>query len=105
MQEELDDARTARPVRLLGVNGIDLESDNALVVEGRTLPWLQDTRDAQVWGSWDVVYRDVVVLDVDNRRVFTFNLTSNDLGDAGRYAELKDLLLRLGNGDPVGEDG
>lgn len=104
MQQELDDARTTRPVHLLGVNGIDLESENASMVEGRSLPWLQDTRAAQVWGSWDVVYRDVVVLDVDNRRVFVFNLSSNDLGDAGRYAELKDLLTRLGNGEPVGAD-
>ncbi|MFH1810407.1 MAG: hypothetical protein ABIJ09_16820 [Pseudomonadota bacterium] len=71
------------------------------MVEGRHLPWLQDIRDKQVWGSWNVTYRDVVVLDVDNRRVFTYNLTSNNLADDAVYQELKDLLIRLANGEDL----
>jgi hypothetical protein len=63
------------------------------VCQGRTLPWLQDTPTVNVWGSWRVTWRDVVVLDADNKIVRVYNLTDNDLHDPAKYAELRGILL------------
>jgi len=93
MQHDIDTVATARPVRILGVNQAGQEADNALACQGRTLPWLQDTPAANVWGAWHVTWRDVVVLDADNKIVRVYNLTANDLADPARYAELRGILL------------
>jgi len=45
-----------------------------------------------VWVEWNVTYRDVVVLDVDNVPVAVYNLTSHDLANPVYYAELKQIL-------------
>lgn len=60
---------------------------------GRTLPWLQDRIDVDVWRRWAVVYRDVIILDAANRRVGVFNLTTHDLSRPEDYAALKQQLL------------
>jgi len=84
------------PVRILGVNGIESESGNTLMCDGRDLPWLQDTPDEHVWSQWQVTYRDVVILDGDNVPVGVYNLTEHDLNDPANYAELRALLLAAG---------
>lgn len=80
-------------VRILGVNQVGQESANALMCEGRDLPWLQETLDEQVWNTWDVRYRDVIILDGENRWVATFNLTDYDLMEPANFDSLKTLLL------------
>ena len=55
-----------------------------------------------VWGAWrvnnlrpeqpGVTYRDVIVLDRENRAVAVYNLTEHSLGDPANYAALKDIL-------------
>lgn len=57
------------------------------------LPILQDTAADDVWGKWVVTYRDVVVLDRENKRIAVFNLTVNDLGVPANYQAL-DMILR-----------
>jgi hypothetical protein len=79
-------------VRILGVNGMGLESGNAAACVGKDLPWLQETMDHPVWVPWAVTYRDVVILDRANKRVASYNLTDHDLSDPGNYLELKTLL-------------
>ena len=59
----------------------------------RVLPWLQETGDPDVWKSWAVTYRDVVILDADNQKVAVYNLTEHDLADSANYATLKSMLL------------
>ncbi|MBZ0268621.1 hypothetical protein K8I85_10735 [bacterium] len=91
MQGELD--TEGLPVHILGVNAAGLESHNAAMCAGRDLPWLQDLADsANVWTSWNVVYRDVVILDRENQRIRAFNLTTHDLDEAADYEALKQLL-------------
>lgn len=89
-------------MRILGVNGIGYESNNAGITDGRAIPWLQDTEQWEAWERWDVVYRDVIVLDPGNVPVAIYNLTDNDLGEAARYEELRCLLTeavaQLGGG-------
>jgi hypothetical protein len=93
MQAEIESMGTPRPVRILGVNAAGQESDNALICEGRSIPWLQDTAEQSVWSSWQVTYRDVVILDAENRVLQAYNLTSHNLGVPANYTELKNKLL------------
>ncbi len=81
------------------MNGIALESGNASITAGRTLPWLQDVLATDVWKSWAVEYRDVVVLDQENRPVAVYNLTTYDLGNPANFAQLKSILVGAANAD------
>ena len=57
------------------------------------LPILQDTVTDDVWGAWGAVWRDVVILDPDNKRTTVYNLTTYDLADVANRDALKQLLL------------
>jgi|TARA_Y100000294_G_scaffold3051_2_gene3253 hypothetical protein len=85
-------------VHILGINGIDYE-DKSLggMINGRVLPWAQDNADQRVWESWEVIIRDVFVLNRDGNVVEVVNLTSfnPDPSENGgdNYLTLKNLLL------------
>lgn len=81
------------PVSLVGVNESGLESGNAAVTTGRDLPWLQDVPEVDLWTTWDVGYRDVWILDGENRLLTVYNLSDNDLREPEHYEELKALLV------------
>ncbi|MCI0539689.1 MAG: hypothetical protein L0Z50_31155 [Verrucomicrobiales bacterium] len=66
---------------------------NSLVTSQRALPWLQETSEANVWGRWDVTWRDVRIVDAQGRLQAVYNLTSHDLGNAQNRATLKELFL------------
>ena len=93
MQGEIDAANPSTPVRIFGVNEAGEESGNAGMCEGRVLPWLQDTRQKNVWGAWRVTFRDVIILDTANNVLHIYNLTAHDLGHPSNYATLKTMLL------------
>jgi hypothetical protein len=93
MQGELDAEAPELGIRLLGVNGAGYESGVAPMVDGRSIPLLQDTAEAGLWTAWAAEYRDVVVLDRDNTPIAVFNLTEHDLSQMGEYATLKGVLL------------
>ena len=97
MQHELDTTSTVRPIRIHGVNGIGQESGNTLTCTGRTIPWLQDADSVQAWTKWNVAYRDVFVLDHENKEVTRYNLTSHDLGVPANYAALRQILVDAAN--------
>jgi hypothetical protein len=84
---------TGTDVSCLGVNGIGHESGNAAICAGRVLPWLQDQAAVNAWVQWVVNYRDVFVLDDQNRVITVYNLTDNNLAVPEKYAELKSILL------------
>jgi hypothetical protein len=92
MQGEIDAEGWPTPVHLLGVNGMGHESGNAATVDGRVIPWLQDTPEEHAWWTWEVAYRDVVILDGDHIPVATFNLTTFNLSNSVHYDSLKTLL-------------
>lgn len=92
MQQEVADSGGLE-IRILGVNEAGQESGNAVIVNGRTIPWLQDTPAENVWSDWDVTYRDVIILDADNEVVAVYNLTENDLTQPANYEVLKNMLL------------
>jgi hypothetical protein len=100
MMQEIALAGPPVPVAILGCNGIGQESDNDLACEGRTLPWLQDVLGEAVWALWGVAYRDVVVLDAENRVTSVYNLTSHDLGVPANYDDLKSRILAAAGAPP-----
>ena len=93
MQTEIDSQETLRPIQIMGINGIGLESDNDAMTADRVRPWLQPAADEDVWTSWLVVYRDVVILGPGNEHLGTYNLTEHDLADPANYAALMNQLL------------
>ena len=70
-----------------------LQENNEDITAGRSLPWLQDTEQEEVWTSWDVAYRDIYVLDSENYPVAIYNLSQNDLGNQANFQAVKDLLV------------
>ncbi len=82
-------------ILLGGINLVGGESGNAENCAGRDLCWLQDTVADDVWTGWEVVYRDVVILDRKNVPVAVFNLTEHNLAIPEEYAALKALLESL----------
>ena len=69
------------------------ESSNELMCTGRDLPWLQEEDEQNVWGVWGVSYRDLIAIDGDNRRLFTYSLTGFDLGEPASYQTLKTAII------------
>ena len=92
MQVELD-AELAGQFQFLGVNGVGYETSNALMTDGRQLPWLQDVPSVGAWALWRVEYRDVVILDAAGKERARFNLTTHDLAQQANRDALKQLLL------------
>ena len=93
LQGELKAAKPELNIEILGVNRLDESQNNHLATAMRILPWLQDTAQESVWTDWEVVYRDVRILDAQNRTRSVFNLTSHDLSLPSNYATLKQLFL------------
>ena len=79
-------------MHLLGVNEAGHESGNVAATTGRDIPWLQDTDAVDAWGTWGVVYRDVVILDRHQAIHAVYNLTTRDLAVPANRNELKQLL-------------
>ncbi len=97
MQHDVDTVTTVRPIRIAGINGVGHESGNAGVTTGRTIPWLQDVSAQNVYASWQVTYRDVIVLDAENRVIAVYNLTDHDLRNGASYFALREILLDAAN--------
>jgi hypothetical protein len=82
-------------VEILGINGASFAGFNSLVVYERSLPWLQDTRTDNVWGSWGVRWRDVQIVDSQGQLQAVYNLTDHDLSNSQNFTELKQLFLKI----------
>ena len=67
------------------------------MINGRILPWVQDNADHWVWKSWEVIIRDLFVLDRDGNVVEVVNLTSFNPDPSENYGNnyltIKNLLL------------
>jgi len=92
---------TTLAIRISGINAPELESGNAGMCAGRVLPWLQDTKAANVWGRWQVDFRDLVVLNAENKVTAIYNLTVNDLQIPAKYDSLRTLLIRAAAPTPA----
>jgi len=82
------------PIRIVGINGVGLESSNEYVASMAVdLPWLQDTAGEAVWERWEPEWRDLVILDRGNRPVSVINLTEHNLDIPSEMEALRNLLL------------
>ena len=90
MQIEL--ASEGHDVRLFAINEIGFSGTSLMAALG-DIPILQDTSEFFVWESWDVTFRDVVILDRANQKVGEFNLTTDSLSNPANYEALKALLI------------
>ena len=98
MQNDLDANYPELGIQILGVNGAGLDAANGSITAGRDAPWLQDLDSnndslSDVWTSWGVAYRDVVILDAENAKVGTFNLTTYDLQIPDNYSTLRQMFI------------
>lgn len=82
-------------ISIIGVNEVGHEAGNEGMCEGRDLPWLQDTSEADWWGEWAPTYRDVIIVDGDGGVASVYNLTEHDLADEASYVELKTILIEI----------
>jgi hypothetical protein len=88
--------RSERPewnIEIVGINWITSSSANPLMTAGRILPWLQTSSTNRAESIWGATYRDVRILDPENRLVGLYNLSANDLGQADRRAAMKSLFV------------
>ena len=99
LQEDLRTAYPELPITLLAVNEEGHEDGCEGMSELGDLPLLQDTEEDDVWDSWDVAYRDVVILNGTNERVAVFNLTTYSLSVEENYETLRSLLVSTATGD------
>lgn len=90
MQDELTAA--ALDVTIFGINDVGHEAGNPDICAGRDIGWLQATEAEPVWDTWGITYRDIVILDGENRVVAIYNVTQNNLQDVEKYDELKALF-------------
>jgi len=99
MQVEIEGLGLPVEVRIHGINGTGHGGSNETACQGKDLPWLQEVPEEPVWTRWDVTYRDVIILDEDNKVLSIFNLTEHDLSKPADYAALKALLVGYAGGE------
>ena len=58
---------------------------------------LQDVEEVNLWDTWAVTYRDVIIVGPDGKKIGVYNLTTNNLNNDTPYAELKDMLIDAAN--------
>lgn len=110
LQSELDASHPELDIQIIGINEIGHESANAQMTAGRSLPWLQDldtntNQLSDIWREqWDIVYRDVIIVDTESTELGAFNLTTYDLADAGTYAALREILIDTAADQPFWEN-
>ena len=90
MQNELNTMNLNASI--LGVNHMDKSSANQQMTEGRDIPWIQDVPTVNAWTTWDISYRDVIILNADNEYEATINVTTSNLTEADGYNSLMDLI-------------
>lgn len=106
MQQDLDTAYPLLDIEILGINEVGMERGNNTITALGDIPWLQDIDSdgnsiSDVWyDSWDITYRDVVVLDADNVPFGVYNLTQNSLSVPENYATLRQMFLDASLQDP-----
>ena len=98
MQQELRTTYPVLRIQLAGINERGQEPGNATATAGIGLPWLQDgdvdaDGRSDVFVSWQVALRDVVILDGDNAKVGVYNLNTHNLAVPANYATLRQMLV------------
>ena len=79
--------------QFLAVNASGHEDAMEALADEGSIPILQDEEDADLWGQWQINYRDVVVVDANLKPIARINLTDDSLDDEPVYEALKTLIV------------
>ena len=93
MQTELQESHPELNISLLSINKIAAESGVASFNTTHNLPMVQDDTDQLIWDAWQGNWRDVYILDKENKLIEIYNLTEHNLNDPLNYEELKSKLI------------
>ena len=99
MQELFDAHYPSLDMEIIGVNEYGRDGNNEGFCEGRDIPWLQDVDSdgngvSDVWyDSWDITYRDVVIVDEANNEIARYNVTDFDLINPANFETLRDMFI------------
>ncbi|MBC8875218.1 MAG: hypothetical protein H8E44_37830 [Planctomycetes bacterium] len=98
MQTELETEYPLLDIHFVGVNRFGLESGNAEMTEGKSIPWLQDMDhnsdgSSDVWAGWGAGHLDLVVLDGNNELLARTNLSAHPLEDQENHDALRETLI------------
>ena len=76
------------------------------MVEGRILPWMEDSQSESypVWTGWGAGQRDVYFLNRVGVVDTTFNITPYDPADLEDYVYIMNLILELRTDDASSSD-
>ena len=97
LQAQLLTVNPATKIRILGINAAGLESGNPTIITNCTIPWLQDTVSANVYGAWGGQQLRLHILDTFNIQRAIWNHTANPLAVANdtNWNALKALLKQI----------
>ena len=86
-------------VHVIGVGKDQYNEYLDQMVEGRILPWTEDSQSEgyPVWTDWEAGQRDVYFLNRNGIVDTTFNITPYDPGNPEEYTYIMNLILELRN--------
>ena len=86
-------------VHVIGVGKDQYNEYLDQMVEGRVLPWTEDSQseDYPVWTDWEAAQRDVFFLNRNGIVDTTFSITPYDPGNPDDYTYIMNLILDLRN--------
>ena len=97
MQNLFDEqSETKFPIAIIGLNAVGFNTKDSFI-EGRTLPWLLDTKTERVWETWRAEYRDLIILDEENYPIAIYNLSETDLNNSDSFNEVYESFLSYAN--------
>lgn len=97
LQDQLSADHPELDVQILLVNRDHREEGMPDLTSITDLPVVQDDeQDVLVWERWGATWRDVFVLDRNNRVAGVYNLTEHDLQDDEEYVGMYELFVAAG---------
>lgn len=95
MQRNFNALTPPAPIQIVVVDEIGAESATNAILEGRSIPFVQDTTAARVWASWGAALRELWIVDGMGRRVEVIDITTNPLTDPSNATRVQARLLEV----------
>lgn len=106
MQLEFEAHYPSSDINVVAINQLRSNQNAGMpeTSEVADLPILNDDAVSDIWSNWNVVYRDVRVIDSDGElaaEVMNLTQSGNDLGLTEAYTRMKGLILEAATKDRV----
>ena len=93
---------TDLPVAIAGIHLFGA-SQNSVMFSGKKLSWMRETTTFRPWQTWrvpitsrpgqEIRWRDIVIVDENNKFIAVQNLTENPITDPANYTRLRNTLI------------